>query len=80
MLKERLPGLNATLPLPPFPLKLVVWLLTPAFFGALALPVAAVARIRRRTRPPALPRMCTEWLRTHDADAGHRSEFWSKRW
>ena len=71
-----------TLPLPPH---FVRWLLAPAFLGALfataaALFTAAAASIRRHARQPALPRMSDEWLRTYDADSGHRSEFWRDRW
>ena len=67
-----------TLPLPP---QFVRWLSTPAFLDALtALFAAVAASIRRRARQPALPRMSDQWLRTHDAEAGHRSEFWSERW
>jgi hypothetical protein len=64
-----------------FPSYLVRWLLAPAFLGALAaLFTAAAARLRERTRRPTLPRMSGEWLRTHDAESGHRGEFWSERW
>ena len=65
----------------PFPSPVVRWLLAPALFGALAaLLTAAAASIRRHARQPALPRMSDEWLRTYDADSGHRSEFWRDRW
>jgi hypothetical protein len=67
-----------TLPLAP---QFVRWLLAPAFVGALlTLFAAAAASIRRRTRQPALPRMSETWLRTHDAESGHQSEFWRDRW
>jgi hypothetical protein len=53
------------------------WLFVPAFLNAIfALFAAAAAHIRRRTLQPALPRMSEQWLRTHDADSGHRGEFW----
>jgi hypothetical protein len=70
-----------TLPFAPH----IRWLLAPAFLGALAALLtaaytAAAASIRRHTRQPALPRMSDEWLRTFDADSGHRSEFWRDRW
>jgi hypothetical protein len=57
------------------------WLLAPAFLGAIAaLFAAAAARIRRHARQPTLPRMSEQWLRTHDADSGHRGEFWRDGW
>jgi hypothetical protein len=65
----------------PNPSHLVRWLLAPAFLGVLAaLFAAAAARLRHHTRQPTLPRMSDEWLRTHDAEAGHRNEFWRDRW
>jgi hypothetical protein len=69
----------------PLPSDVVRWLFPPALLGALfataaALFTAAAASIRRRARQPALPRMSDEWLRTYDADSGHRSEFWRDRW
>ena len=70
-----------TLSLHSLPPHFARWLLAPALLGALAaLFATAAAQIRRRARQPALPRMSSEWLRTHDAEAGHRSEFWSERW
>ena len=70
-----------TLPFPPH----FRWLLAPALLGALATLVtaaytAAAATIRRHARQPALPRMSDEWLRTHDFNSGHQSEFWRDRW
>jgi hypothetical protein len=65
--------------LPLHPEHFFKWLLAPAFLGAIAaLFAAAVAHIRRHACQPALPRMSEQWLRIHDADSGHRSEFWSE--
>ncbi len=65
----------------PLPSHVVRWLLTPTLLGApAALFTAAADTIRRHARQPALPRMSDEWLRTYDADSGHRSEFWRDRW
>ena len=67
-----------TLPLPP---PFIKWLLDPAFIGALmTFFAAAAASIRRRTRQPTVPRMSESWLRAHDAESGHQSEFWRDRW
>ena len=65
----------------PVPAHFVRWVLAPAIFGILAAFFsAAVDRIRRHARQPALPRMSDEWLRAHDAATGHRGEFWRDSW
>jgi hypothetical protein len=63
------------------PAQLLRRLITPAAFGAMAgLLGAAMSRILRRTREPALPRMSEEWLRSLDRDSDRRLDQWRDSW
>ena len=63
------------------PVQLLRRLITPAAFGAVAgLVGAAMSKVWRRTREPALPRMSEEWLRNLDHDTGRHLDHWRDSW